>query len=173
MDVAEIIKRVETPPINKMVELTGGEPLIQNREDLEALIYKLYKGGHRILVETNGSIPLTVNRRLPVSFIMDIKCPCSGEENSFNKKNLEMLGDVDEVKFVVENETDLGFSRQFLRSLNKLRIPVAYSPVFSNDLGVQKQRWQMIAEFVKELNMSNVRMQIPLHTMIWGRKRGV
>nr|MBP7562894.1 radical SAM protein [Candidatus Cloacimonadota bacterium] len=81
----ELCERIQAYSPVKLVELTGGEPLLQ--PDLSVLISLLYDRKYQILIETNGSIGLS---QIPdyVHKIIDVKCPDSGEGKSFLKENL-------------------------------------------------------------------------------------
>src|SRR5258708_34458635 len=72
-----------------LVELTGGEPLLQ--EEIYEVAEKLLAAGYTVLIETSGE---RFVGRLPreVIKIVDVKCPDSGEANTFEMKNLDVLG---------------------------------------------------------------------------------
>src|SRR5215813_50725 len=82
-----------------LVEFTGGEPLLQERE-LVPLMERLLASGYELMIETSGERPLD---RVPsaVHKIVDVKCPGSGEGGSFRMSNLDFLTRGDEVKFVI------------------------------------------------------------------------
>ena len=79
------------------MELTGGEPLLQ--EEIYPLAEQLLAVGYTVMIETSGERFIG---RLPkeVIKIVDVKCPDSGEPDTFDERNLEELGANDEVKFV-------------------------------------------------------------------------
>jgi 7-carboxy-7-deazaguanine synthase len=96
-----------------IVEITGGEPLLQ--EGLPALAAALRDGtSKRVLVETNGSLDLA---RVPpgVVAIVDIKCPGSGESERVLWSNVERLRACDEVKFVISDRADYDWAVDVLR----------------------------------------------------------
>jgi len=99
MSFEQILKSVSRYPV-KLVELTGGEPLIQ--EESTALMQTLLESGYTVLLETNGTIYLD-EVPLDVIKIVDIKCPGSGEGLSFQFANLKLLAAHDEIKFVISN----------------------------------------------------------------------
>ena len=95
----------------RLVEITGGEPLVQ--EETPFLIRQLLDAGYTVLLETNGSIDLgQVDSRCIK--IMDIKCPASGEEGKNNFDNLFKLTPRDEIKCVIENRNDYLYAREIL-----------------------------------------------------------
>ena len=97
----------------KLVEFTGGEPLLQEREVIP-LMERLLEAGYELMIETSGERPL---ERVPraVHKIVDVKCPGSGEAGRFRLSNLDCLTERDEVKFVIANRTDYEFARAFLQ----------------------------------------------------------
>ena len=101
-------------PSGGLVEITGGEPMLQERE-LVPLMRQLLESGYRVLLETSGERPL---ERVPpgVIKIVDVKCPHSGEAYTFHPENLEALTAHDEVKFVLSGRADYEFARDFIAS---------------------------------------------------------
>src|SRR6202049_3563531 len=93
-----------------LVELTGGEPLLQ--PEVIPLAQKLLDKGYRVLVETSGERPVAVLPR-DVIKIVDVKCPDSGEPDTFQMENLEALDGKDEIKFVTSTRRDYEFARDF------------------------------------------------------------
>src|SRR6202140_1254425 len=85
-------------PNDGLVEITGGEPMLQERE-LLPLMQQLLEAGYRVLLETSGERPL---ERVPAGGvkIVGVKCPDSGEADTFRMENLATLRPHDEVKFV-------------------------------------------------------------------------
>src|SRR5215472_13923808 len=99
MTPEEVFDEVEQlSPAVGLVEVTGGEPMLQERE-LVPLMQRLLDSGYKVLLETSGERPL---ERVPpgVVKIVDVKCPDSGEGDTFHMENLELLQPYDEVKFV-------------------------------------------------------------------------
>ncbi|QWR78617.1 radical SAM protein [Candidatus Magnetomonas plexicatena] len=106
LTIAEIIVEVQKSGI-KLVEITGGEPLLQ--ENSASLIDALIAEGNTVLIETNGSISLEVlGKRTdnPVTVIMDIKTPASGMSAHNDFLNFDLLLPHDEIKFVLSDEND-------------------------------------------------------------------
>ncbi len=143
-----------------LVEITGGEPLLQ--EETPLLIRTLLDAGYRVLLETNGSRDVSAVDVRCVK-IVDIKTPSSGEEKRNDLKNLERLGPRDEIKFVIGDRADYEFARGITGSLEGSagdgRI-VHFAPVF----GVLEPR--MLAAWMLEDNLA-VRLQLQLHKIIW------
>ena len=112
MALEEILDEVERlSPDGGLVEITGGEPMLQERE-LVPLMQRLLDAGYTVLLETSGERPL---ERVPdgVVKIVDVKCPDSGEGDTFHMENLEALSVTDEVKFVLSDRSDYEFAREF------------------------------------------------------------
>src|SRR3990172_5551659 len=102
MAVDLIIEQVKSYGCN-LVEITGGEPLLQ--KDVPELALQLVELGFTVLIETSGERDIsTLDKR--VIRIMDIKCPGSGESEKNRWQNIEHLTPNDEVKFVVKDEND-------------------------------------------------------------------
>ena len=99
-------------PDGGLVEITGGEPLLQEREAV-TLMDRLLISGYTVLLETSGERPL---ERVPkhVVKIVDVKCPDSGEGDTFYFDNLKVLTHRDEVKFVIASRQDYEFAREFI-----------------------------------------------------------
>ena len=97
----------------KLVEFTGGEPMLQERE-LLPMMDRLLDKGYTLMIETSGERPLA---KVPkaVHKIMDVKCPGSGESGRFHLENLEALTMRDEVKFVISDRADYEFARDFIQ----------------------------------------------------------
>jgi 7-carboxy-7-deazaguanine synthase len=134
MTLEEVAAEVEQlSPSGGLVEITGGEPLLQEREVL-LLMQRLLDAGYKILLETSGERPL---RRVPhqVIKIVDVKCPNSGEPDTFNMENLDALSHRDEVKFVLSDRTDYEFARDFVahHNLDQRVNAVLFSPAFSKE----------------------------------------
>ncbi len=100
----------------RLVEFTGGEPMLQERE-LLPLMESLLAQNYTLLIETSGERPLAA---LPKSVhkIMDVKCPGSGESTRFHLPNLDTLTPRDEVKFVLTSRADYEFARAFIQQHN-------------------------------------------------------
>jgi len=97
----------------RLIEFTGGEPMLQERE-LLPLIERLLTQNYTLLMETSGERPLAAVPKA-VHKIMDVKCPGSGESARFHLPNLDALTQRDEVKFVLTNRADYEFARAFIQ----------------------------------------------------------
>jgi 7-carboxy-7-deazaguanine synthase len=149
----------------RLVELTGGEPLLQ--EHTPQLIQELLSRGYTVLLETNGSIACD-GLDIRCIKIVDVKCPSSGEAHSFNTTVLDGLHELDELKFVIADRDDYEFARDFIR-IHADRIPgtVHFSPV------VEKLPVAELAAWIMTDGLS-VRLAPQLHRFIWPEaERGV
>ena len=130
-EVAAEVERLS--PGGGLVEITGGEPLLQERE-VVPLMQRLLDADYTVLLETSGERLL---EHVPpgVIKIVDVKCPNSGEPDTFHMENLESLTAHDEVKFVLADRTDYEFARDFVRRhrLDQQVNAVLFSPAFSKE----------------------------------------
>jgi len=159
-------------PNGGLVEITGGEPMLQER-DLLPLMRQLLEAGYRVLLETSGERPL---QRVPsgVIKIVDVKCPDSGEGDTFNLENLEALSPQDEVKFVLSGRSDYEFARDFTHRhhLAELVNAVLFSPAFRKGAtGARDSSHcllypQELAEWMLADNVP-ARLGLQLHKFIW------
>jgi 7-carboxy-7-deazaguanine synthase len=120
-------------PHGGLVEITGGEPMLQERE-LVPFMQRLLDVGYTVLIETSGERPLgEVPPR--VIKIVDVKCPNSGEPDTFDLANLDLLVPHDEVKFVISDREDYEFARHFVtcHQLAERVNAVLFSPAFRKD----------------------------------------
>jgi 7-carboxy-7-deazaguanine synthase len=149
-----------------LVELTGGEPLLQ--EEVYPLAEKLLAAGYTVLIETSGERYVG---RLPqeVIKIVDVKCPDSGEADTFELRNLDVLSANDEVKFVLSTRRDYEFARDFTQQyhLTQRVRAVLFSPVFDDPEG----KWQglqprALVEWILADGLP-VRLGLQLHKFVW------
>jgi 7-carboxy-7-deazaguanine synthase len=147
-----------------LVEITGGEPLLQ--QGTAEFARRLLERGVTVLVETNGSLDIG---RLPAGCIriVDVKCPSSGESHSFLERNISLLRPADEVKFVLATREDFDWALAFVKkhSLNGL-VTVLFSPVTGRVAPRELAQWIIDAD-------APVRLQLQLHKILWGERRGV
>lgn len=108
MAITEILKEVAAFRC-PVVEITGGEPLLQNNTPL--LIQSLLEDGYEVLLETNGSIDIGLVDDRCIK-IVDIKCPTSGESHKNNLYNLNRLNAVDQIKFVIGDREDFRYAQK-------------------------------------------------------------
>lgn len=155
-----------------LVEVTGGEPLLQERE-LVPFMERLVTRGYTLLLETSGERPLE-NVPGSVHKIVDVKCPGSGEVGKFRLGNLEALTPQDEVKFVLVDRQDYEFARDFTRryGLETKVKSVIFSPAFRKDPSRERDASnceldpRLLAEWVLEDGL-NVRLGLQIHKFIW------
>ena len=146
----------------KNVLITGGEPLLQ--EEMPGLLLKLKKRGFSISIETNGSLDISVTGK-NTKRVIDIKCPDSGESDSFLEKNLEYLQARDDVKFVISSENDYSYAKNFIITrLGCFRGELILSPA------LPCLEPCTLAEWILRDNLA-VRFQVQLHKILWGNER--
>lgn len=147
----------------RLVEITGGEPLIQS--EAATLAERLLEAGYTVLLETNGSVPLKgLDKR--IIKIVDVKCPASHQAGSFLIENLRYITPDDEVKFVIANREDFEYARGFLEErLRGLTGKVLFAPVKAS------LEAKELAEWILREGL-DVRLQLQIHTYIWPGERG-
>jgi 7-carboxy-7-deazaguanine synthase len=158
MSVEEIVAEVERIGRGcRLVELTGGEPLLQ--KEIGRLAETLLERGYSVLCETSGSIDVGV---LPAGVvkIMDIKCPGSGEAENNLWSNLEKLGPGDEIKFVVRDRADYEWALAVIDERGLAGRKLLFAPVWS------ELKLERLAEWMLEDNVP-ARLQPQLHKYIW------
>jgi 7-carboxy-7-deazaguanine synthase len=160
LSIHQIIDEVKSYDIN-LVEITGGEPLLQ--KEVFPLMESLLKNKFKVMLETSGSLAIN-NVPAKVIKIIDLKCPGSGEENKNLWENLNHLTSTDEIKFVIADKTDYEWSKKVLQDyeLDK-KVPVLFSPVF------EKLKLKDLTEWILEDNLP-VRLHTQLHKYIWDQK---
>ncbi|HEY1270990.1 MAG TPA: radical SAM protein [Terriglobales bacterium] len=173
MTIDEVLQEVErVAPQGGLVEITGGEPLLQEREVIP-LSERLLNTGYTVLLETSGERPL---ERVPKEIIkiVDVKCPHSGEADSFRRENLDALTLRDEVKFVLTDRTDYEFARDFTveHELGSKVNSVIFSPAFNKDAAGESDTTHCLlapAQLVEWMLEDNVpaRLGLQIHKFIW------
>lgn len=159
-------------PGGGLVEITGGEPMLQERE-IVPFMEQLLGNGYTVLLETSGERPLD---RVPpaVIKIVDVKCPDSGEGGTFRMQNLEALTARDELKFVLSSRADYEFARDFTQQQDLARRvhSILFSPAFRKDASGSRDSShclldpQQLAEWIIQDNIP-VRLGLQLHKFIW------
>ena len=148
-----------------LVEITGGEPLLE--KELPELCSRLMDRGLEVMIETNGSMDVSV---IPegVRRIIDCKLPGSGMEKFNMYGNFSGLTALDEVKFVVSSKEDFDFALEVISRCGLEESPAALlaSPVWG------RVSFEELAGWVIESG-SRLRMQLQMHKLIWGDKKGV
>lgn len=157
--ISEILEKVNAAGI-PLVEITGGEPLLQ--EGVNELCQKLLAEKFQVLIETNGSLSISLLSKEVIK-IIDCKCPASGEADKMDLANFALLTKKDEVKFVISDREDYEYAVKVIREheLTEKVDNILLSPNFSNP-GLPEQ----LAEWILEDKL-NVRMQLQLHKRIW------
>ena len=160
LSIPQIIDKVKSYDI-KLVEITGGEPLLQ--KEVFPLMESLLKNKFKVMLETSGSLAIN-NVPAKVIKIIDLKCPGSGEENKNLWENLNHLTPTDEIKFVIADKADYEWSKKVLQDyeLDK-KVSVLFSPVF------EKLKLKDLTEWILEDNLP-VRLHTQLHKYIWDQK---
>ena len=172
MTVEEIEQEIARLSPSGLIEFTGGEPMLQERE-LVPMMDRLLARGYTLLLETSGERPLE-NVPKAVHKIVDVKCPGSGEGGSFRQSNLSTLTRNDEVKFVLADRADYEFARDFNRQngLEHIVNSVIFSPAFSKTPSAQRDTSnaqldpRLLAEWILQDGL-NVRLGLQIHKFIW------
>lgn len=165
--VAELSSGRENGARNaRLVEITGGEPLLQ--PETPELAQRLVDAGYTVLIETSGERDISELPREVVK-IVDVKCPDSGESGKFNLENLEALEKKDEIKFVIASRRDYDFAREFMA---EHRLPervheILFSPVFADPAGAwPAMDARELTEWILAENLP-VRLGLQLHKFVW------
>ena len=157
MLIDEILDKIKEYPCN-LVEVTGGEPLIQ--EKCIDLLNELINLKYEVLLETSGSISL---RKVPkkVIKIVDFKCPSSKMEHKNLWKIIKNINPDDEIKFVIGNRTDFEWARDKINEFQLNNIcTILFSPTFGE---IDPKN---IVEWILDENLP-VRFQLQMHKTIW------
>jgi len=165
MQISEILDSIGSFHCS-MVEITGGEPLLQ--AETPDLIAGLLRKQYRVLMETNGSIDIRATDPRCVR-IMDVKCPGSGEHEKCNFRNFRYLGKRDQVKFVIGDRQDYEYARDMLKRIPE-SIPnenLLFSPI-SKKLAPAR-----LAEWILKDHLQT-RLHLQIHRVLWPEvERGV
>lgn len=159
MEIGTIINKVKGFNC-QLVEVTGGEPLIQ--DGTPELIRALLDDGHTVLLETNGSQNISMVDRRCIK-IMDIKCPSSNEETHNDLKNLNRLNQGDELKFVIADIRDYDLAVETLAMIpvdKRGTVHVNFSPCFG------RIEPHILSEWILRDKL-NVRLNLQIHKYIW------
>ena len=165
MEIQAIMDRIENFRY-PLVEITGGEPLLQN--ETPHLIFRLLENGYKVMMETNGSLDIgQVDGRC--IRIVDIKCPTSNESDKNDFENINRLHPGDQVKFVIGSRTDYEYAREVTTLIYPRLVPghILFSPVFGQMVP------SILAKWILEDKL-HVRFHLQLHKFIWPQaQRGV
>jgi 7-carboxy-7-deazaguanine synthase len=176
----EIIAQIEALAPCRLIEFTGGEPMLQARE-LLPLMDRLLAKNYTLMIETSGEQPLAAVPRA-VHKIVDVKCPGAGAAaNTFRMENLAALTSNDEVKFVLTDRADYEFARDFIQThkLATLCGSILLSPAFLKTPTDQRstENCALDPRLVVEWMLADglpARLSLQIHKYIWEpRKKGV
>ena len=173
MTLQEVLTEIaRLSPSGGLVEITGGEPMLQEREVIP-LMEQLLDADYQVLLETSGERVLA---RVPkqVIKIVDVKCPHSGEPDTFALENLSTLQPHDELKFVLTDRTDYEFARDFVlnHELAERVHAILFSPAFekaasgARDTAHCQLDPQELAQWILADNIP-ARLSLQIHKLIW------
>ena len=175
----EVVAEIHKLAPVRLIEFTGGEPLLQERE-LVPLMERLLHDGYELMIETSGERPVE-NVPKAVHKIIDVKCPGSGEAGRFRITNLAALTERDEVKFVITNRDDYEYARNFIRdnALEGRAGAILLSPAFSKAPSPERSTENCLLDprdLVEWMLADglNARLSLQIHKYIWEpQKKGV
>jgi len=156
MSIKNILKKIKRYNC-KLVEVTGGEPLLQ-KESIN-LMKELIKENYAVMLETGGSLPIKDVPKKVIK-IIDFKCPTSEMADKNDWSILDDMAEHDEIKFVIGNQDDYNWSKEKIRDYKLENKTILFSPVY--DVLDSKK----LSEWILKDGL-NVRMQIQLHKHIW------
>jgi 7-carboxy-7-deazaguanine synthase len=159
--VIEAVSRFPT----KLVEVTGGEPLLQ--EETLSLVTAFTERGYKVLIETNGTVSLQgIDARATV--VMDIKCPGSGMSGHMLWDNVDLLRPHDEVKFVLTDRDDYDWASGIIEERKLVGKHIVH---LASAYSVLDPR--LLASWILEDGL-DARLQLQLHKYVWPNvERGV
>jgi 7-carboxy-7-deazaguanine synthase len=172
MTLQEVLCEVAGLSAGGLVEITGGEPMLQERE-VVPLMERLLNAGYQVLLETSGERPLAHVPKQVIK-IVDAKCPHSGEPDTFALENLEALQPHDEIKFVLTDRTDYEFARDFVlnHGLAERVHAILFSPAFEKGASGSRDTShclldpQELAQWILDDNVP-ARLSLQIHKLIW------
>tara|TARA_Y100000814_G_C12216671_1_gene363343 strand:+ start:56 stop:700 length:645 start_codon:yes stop_codon:yes gene_type:complete len=164
LTVKEILKKIKKYDCN-LVEVTGGEPLLQ-KECLN-LLTELENNKYNVMLETSGSLPINKISK-NVKKIVDFKCPSSGMEHKNLWSIIDDISNNDEIKFVIGNQDDFKWA---LKKIEKYDIENKCEILFSCVFG--DIEYEKVVKWMLSSNV-NARFQLQMHKHIWDKaERGV
>jgi len=160
-----------------LVEVTGGEPLLQS--GVHRLMEALCEAGKTVLIETSGACDISACDPRVIR-IMDLKAPGSGESERNRWENVDALRERDEVKFVITSRSDYEWARSVIADYGLLdRVnavlmsAAAPTPGDAEIEGVEGLPAEDLASWILEDRLRVV-FQTQIHKLIWGAQtRGV
>ncbi len=150
----------------KIVELTGGEPLLQKNSIL--FMEELIQENYQVLLETSGSLSIK-NVPTDVHIIMDFKAPDSNESGKNLYDNLKYLKQTDDLKIIIASEDDFYWVEDLVDSLHLADViqkPIILQPEFEN-FPIEK-----LAHLILK-SSHHFKLGIQLHKFIFGNKQGI
>jgi 7-carboxy-7-deazaguanine synthase len=175
----EVVAAIEALAPVRLIEFTGGEPMLQARE-LVPLMERLLNEDYTLMIETSGERPLAGVPKA-VHKIVDVKCPGSGECGRFHLENLNTLTERDEVKFVITDRADYEFAREFVaeHGLDRRAGQVLFSPAFKKTPSLERSTAncaldpRVLVEWMLADGVPS-RLSLQIHKYIWEpQKKGV
>jgi 7-carboxy-7-deazaguanine synthase len=156
--IDEVVHKVKEFNCN-LAEITGGEPLVQDKE-CRLLMKKLCDEGFEVLLETGGSLSINnIDKR--VTIIMDLKCPSSGMMKKNLYTNIDYLKPYDEIKFVIGSREDYNWTKQVIEQYKlESKCKILLSVVFGKLEPVALVGWILEDKL-------NARFQLQMHKFIW------
>jgi len=176
----EVVAQIEALAPCKLIEFTGGEPMLHARE-LLPLMHRLLANDYKLMIETSGERPLEDVPKA-VHKIVDVKCPGSGSAfNSFRLSNLDTLTERDEVKFVLRDRIVYEYARDFIRqhTLEQKAGGILLSPAFSQSPSPLRtaDNMELDARDLVQWMLDDglpARLSLQIHKFIWEpQKKGV
>jgi 7-carboxy-7-deazaguanine synthase len=172
MSAEMIVAEVQRLAPTGLIEITGGEPMLQEREVIP-LMQRLLALDYTLLLETSGERPLAEVPK-QVHKIVDVKCPDSGEGGTFRSENLGALTKRDEAKFVISSRVDYDFARDFVRDnrLSEKVNAIIFSPAFRKDATGSRDASHCLldprelADWILADDL-HVRLGLQIHKFIW------
>ena len=161
-EIEEIIQEIKKFDSN-YVTVTGGEPLAQ--KNCINLMNQLCELGYQVSLETGGAIDIK-DVHSKVKIILDVKTPKSNEDKNNFWPNLANIKPNDEIKFVIQDFEDFSWSVDIIEKYQLNQNQILFSPVYNVLANEQLAEWILKHQL-------NVRLQLQLHKILWGEKKGV
>jgi 7-carboxy-7-deazaguanine synthase len=161
-EIEEIIQEIKKFDTN-YVTVTGGEPLAQ--KNCIDLMNQLCELGYQVSLETGGALDIKYVHA-KVKIILDVKTPKSNEDKNNFWPNLANIRTNDEIKFVIQDYEDFSWSMDIIEKYQLNQSQILFSPVYNVLASEQLAEWILKHQL-------NVRLQLQLHKILWGEKKGV
>ena len=161
-EIEEVIQEIKKFDTN-YVTVTGGEPLAQ--KNCIDLMNQLCELGYQVSLETGGALDIK-DVHAKVKIILDVKTPNSNEDKNNFWPNLANIRANDEIKFVIQDYEDFSWSMDIIEKYQLNQSQILFSPVYNVLANKQLAEWILKHQL-------NVRLQLQLHKILWGEKKGV